>query len=126
MARILVIEDDALLQQVIVAALAHDHHEVVAAGNGREAEAKLRVQRPDLVITDIFMPERDGLETIMAFRNEDPHTPILAISGYASESGLFLKVAQSLGAKRTLAKPFTVPELLAAVDDVLGRAASPR
>jgi len=122
MANILLIEDEVLLRRVIVAALTHVGHKVREANNGRNAMQYWQGEPPDLVITDIFMPESDGLETIMALRRINVATPVIAISGHSGNSSHYLKVAQSLGAQRTLAKPFSVDELLVAVADILGGA----
>lgn len=119
MANILLIEDEVLLRRVIVTALSHVGHTVREAKDGRNAMQYWQCDPPDLVITDIFMPESDGLEIIMALRRINVATPIIAISGHSGDSGHYLKVAQSLGAQRTLAKPFSVDELLVAVADIL-------
>ena len=119
MANILLIEDEELLRRVIVNALSHVGHTVREAKNGRNAIQYWQKEPPDLLITDIFMPDGDGLETIMALRRTNVATPIIAISGHSGDSGHYLKVAQSLGAQRTLAKPFSVDELLVAVADIL-------
>lgn len=119
MANILLIEDEVLHRRVIVTALNHAGHSVREAKDGRNAMQYWEGEVPDLVITDIFMPESDGLETIMALRRVNVVTPIIAISGHSGDSGHYLRVAQSLGAQRTLAKPFSVDELLGAVSDTL-------
>lgn len=119
MANILLIEDEELLRRVIVTALNQGGYTVREAKDGRNAMQHWQGDPPDLVITDIFMPESDGLETIMALRRVNVATPIIAISGHPGDSVHYLKVAQSLGAQRVLAKPFSVDELLVAVADVL-------
>jgi DNA-binding response OmpR family regulator len=78
--------------------------------------AEFQDQRPELVITDMMMPEMDGIETIRAIRREDPEVPIIAISG---GDGLNLKSAAKFGATATLEKPFALDELLSLVEGIL-------
>ena len=88
------------------------------ARNGQEGLRKFRESPVALVITDLFMPERDGLEVTKALRREWPHVKIIAITG-ASGDANFLDVANILGANRTLTKPFAGEELLQAVQGEL-------
>ena len=99
---------------------------MTAAAGGAEA-LKLSCKGPfDLVITDLIMPEKEGLETIMALRRQSPTTKIIAMSGGGRNSGKdYLAIARLLGAQRTLAKPFSNAELLAAVADVLAKETTP-
>lgn len=121
MSRILVIEDEDLIRRVLVTALTRAGHEVVEAPDGRAGLKIVRSQRLDLVITDVVMPEQDGLEVMMAMRREFPTTPLIAMSGAPQNMPLYLGFAAKLGATSTLAKPFTIPELFAVVDTALGR-----
>ena|SRR5437868_12248278 len=118
MSSILVIEDSAemrlMLEQTLVAA----GYEVRTAEDGRQATALCAQKTPDLVITDIYMPNKDGLEMIMELRANSPLTRIIAISGQLTHKNM-LPVAHTLGAVRTLAKPFEPQELLKAVREVL-------
>jgi DNA-binding response OmpR family regulator len=91
--------------------------EVLVAGNGRVALATVETEQPDLVIADLVMPEREGLETIVTLRKRHRSLPIIAISG--AFGGHFLKSAATLGAHATLPKPFSAEELLEAVRAVL-------
>ncbi len=121
MAHIVIIEDDPLMRHWVVSALQVEGHEVSSAANGIEALTLWRGKAPDLVITDLFMPECDGMEVIAALRRSHPETPIIAISGHSAKPGLFLKVAERLGAQTTLQKPFSAGELFSTVNRVLGR-----
>src|SRR5690606_2061828 len=88
------------------------------AVHGDEALALLRERRADIVVIDLFMPERDGLETIDALRREFPGIGVIAISGDRQTSGgtsQYLAVAKVAGADHTLRKPFTAEALLGAV-----------
>jgi CheY-like chemotaxis protein len=92
------------------------------AGDGAVGVLHYRTAPADLVITDLFMPDQDGIETIQQLRDEFPSCRILAISGGAMSgtSGRALTDARMLGANATLAKPFTIEELTRAVTGLLG------
>lgn len=120
MALILVVEDEQMLRTTLRAILQRAGHEVCEAEDGAKAMEIFRVNMPDLVITDIIMPNREGVETIGEMRAAAPDLPIIAMSGGGSRGGeLFLSLAARLGATRTLAKPIRQAELLAAVDACL-------
>lgn len=121
MARILVIDDDDALRQMLRRMLEMAGHEVADAEDGDTGLAEFRRQPPELVITDIFMPRREGLETIMAMRREGGRrVPIIAISGGGSHGAFeHLDTAKVLGAAYTLPKPFHYSELIAIVDQAL-------
>jgi DNA-binding response OmpR family regulator len=126
MARILVIDDDEFVRSFVVRALERDGHEVKTAPEG---EAGLELHRSasfDLLITDILMPGMEGIELIVALREENPGTPILAISGGGGVTGASgpLQDAQLLGADASLAKPFEVEALQRVVNGLLERAPS--
>lgn len=123
MAKILLIDDDEMLRRVLSKALGHAGHTIIQAADGQQGLELARVTGVDLVITDLVMPVREGVETILHLRREKPTLPIIAISGDGSNSKLYLEIAAKIGAKRILPKPFTPPELLALVDEVLGDAA---
>ena len=122
MSTILVIDDDAAILQMLRRALEHDRHTVQEAQDGSAGMQLYREQAFDLVITDLYMPEQDGIETIQQLRDMDPACRILAISGdVARGSGSALRDARMLGADAVLAKPFTVTALLHIVRDLLAR-----
>jgi len=111
-----------MVRQALAAMLEFAGHTTSEAANGKEAAKKLQEQPCDLLITDILMPERDGLETIMGLKAQNKNLPIIAISGMNSDSPLYLNVAKKLGAWRTLPKPFTTTQLLSVVNEVLDEA----
>lgn len=119
MARLLIIDDDDLLREVLATALVQAGHIVLQARNGRQGAELFRVEPADLVITDLIMPDREGLETIIALHRELPALPIIAMSGGTAHSKLYLDTATKLGARRTLAKPFAPAALLRAIDELL-------
>jgi CheY-like chemotaxis protein len=115
--KILFVDDDAGVVLFANRVLRNAGFEVLVAGNGTVALATVETEQPDLVITDLVMPEREGLETIMTLRKRHRSLPIIAISG--AFGGHFLKSAATLGAHATLPKPFSAEELLEAVRAVL-------
>jgi CheY-like chemotaxis protein len=122
MSAILVIDDDASVREVVSEMLRLEGHDVTIAENGREAIPMLARHRFDLVITDLIMPEQEGIETISEIRRTDKHIPILAISGGGRLGpGDYLETARYIGADATLAKPFARQELLATVEALLTR-----
>jgi len=119
MAKILVIDDDDQLRDLLIRVLERADHEVRGADNGRSGERECREFAPDLVVTDIVMPEQEGIETIMSLRRHTPGLPIIAMSGGAMYgSGEYLDIARRLGAS-TLRKPFLPQDLLDAVRQAL-------
>lgn len=95
-------------------------HEVAVAAQGAEGLTLFGEHPVDLVITDIFMPEKEGIETILELRHQSPQTKIIAISGGGRAGNLDISAtAKNLGAHQTLAKPFARQELLDAVNAVL-------
>ena len=120
MTHVLLIEDDASVREALAQTLQRLGYDVAAAANGKEGLAQALVRLPDLVITDLIMPETEGLETIMELKRRTPGIKIIAISGGGRLSNDdYLKVARKFGANLTLAKPFSREELKAAIDAVL-------
>jgi CheY-like chemotaxis protein len=95
-------------------------YDVCEAANGAEAMTAVRAAPFDIIITDIVMPDRDGIETIGDIRREYPHTPIIAISAPSNE--LYLESALGLGANRVFAKPLKLKDLVQAVQALLDAA----
>lgn len=126
MARILLVEDEVTFRSVLTAALTRQGHAVIEAGDGRTGLALFKTHGADLVITDVMMPNRDGLEVIMEIRSGKIPTPILAMMGHPGEADIYLKVAKSLGAQRILAKPFRMEELLGAIDELVPGGTQPQ
>jgi CheY-like chemotaxis protein len=120
MALILVVDDDAAVRDSIQTILSLDGHDVIEAADGREGEAQVARRAPDLVILDIFMPERDGFETLRSLRRTYPRLKILAISGSAGgQLERTLAFAQEFGADAVLHKPFPADTLRRAVRELL-------
>lgn len=120
MARILVIDDEELARFTLREILETAGHEVSEARNGNEGIAFQKAQPFDLVITDIIMPEKEGVETIIEMKRDCPGVKIIGISGGGRTRNLdFLKLAKQFGAMRVLAKPFTEGELLECVNACL-------
>jgi CheY-like chemotaxis protein len=118
MARILIIDDEPVTRAMLQEMLKQAGHETVSAVNGTEGVKQYLDKPADLVITDLFMPEKDGLEVIKELRMQFPAVAIIAMSGKAV-GGKMLSVAHALGAVEVLQKPFTSVELLSIVDKVL-------
>jgi CheY-like chemotaxis protein len=120
MARILVIEDNSDFRDTLTAMLQAADHDVQSAGNGREALEMLAANAFDLLITDVLMPEVDGIELLTAIRKMPSRLPVVAISGGGSmPASLALSLSTSLGARAVLFKPFYSQELMDAVHQAL-------
>ena len=120
MNNILIIEDDDQIRKMLRQMLERAGYEVFDASNGKDGSRAYRENPADLIITDIFMPEMDGLETILELRRDFPVLKIIAISGGARGGSFdFLPIAESFGAAKILKKPFTREEILSAVKEVL-------
>jgi len=117
MADILIIDDDKQMRRLLTRILQGAGHAVREAENGRGGIELFRQQRPALVISDIVMPDMEGIETIRALRTEGPVVPIIAISG--GSDPIYLRAATALGATASLEKPFAAAELLALVAELL-------
>ena len=121
MRRILVIDDDVEFRQMLAKMLERAGYEVTEAANGREGMRLFREAPSELVITDILMPEQDGVETVIELKREFADTGIIAISGGGQiDSKEYLRMAERLGVTHTLSKPFGREELLDAVKELLG------
>lgn len=119
-ARTLIIDDDDLVRDTLSRMLIAADYEVVDAANGDEGLQAYRSDIFDLVITDILMPVREGLETIRELRRADPEMKIIAISGGDRTSNkMYLNMAEKLGAREILGKPIRRQDLLAKIDAVL-------
>ncbi|MBI2587149.1 MAG: response regulator [Rhodospirillales bacterium] len=115
MATILLIEDDAELRENLRDELAAVGHLVVEAADGIDGLARFAKRRPDLVITDIVMRDKDGIEVLLAIRKEADPVPVIVISGRPE----YVAMSHKLGAAHALVKPFRLPELLACVENAV-------
>ena len=118
MARIMIVEDSPHQREFLVAALRADGHDVLAAKDGREATRRLETESFDLILTDILMPDCDGLELIRRIRVSDNSVPIIAMSAGA-QGPLFLRAARQFGADATLDKTNLPGEIVTMVANVL-------
>ncbi|MGE5270979.1 MAG: response regulator [Thiohalocapsa sp.] len=114
MATIIVVDDEPDLRRLVRYVLEDAGHTVIEFVDGRGAIEHLKRESADLLITDIFMPNFEGLETIRMVRTLRPELPILAISGLLNERSDYLGVAARFGADATLRKPFEPSELIEA------------
>ena len=121
MARILLIDDDPSVQLLFHQFLTTEGYEVVQAENGVEGMARLHEQKPDLIITDIMMPEMDGLEILQAVRKDYEDLPVIAISGGMRSAPInFLPHAKVFGACHVFEKPVPLDVLLKTVQGLIG------
>lgn len=119
MAKLLLVDDDEDVRYALGKYLRRAGHEVVEAKDGKAALSLLQADSFDTIVTDIIMPEADGIELVMAIRSRTPDLPIIAISGGGRLAGFdYLPMVAGLGAKVVLAKPVDPDTLLAAVDRV--------
>jgi DNA-binding response OmpR family regulator len=120
MARILLIDDNDVFRTMLRQTLTHFHHTVIEARNGKEGLKLFSSARADLVITDLVMPETEGLEVLIELRKAHPAAKLIAISGGGRGSGTdYLHMAAKLGANRVLTKPFHHEALLAVINELL-------
>jgi CheY-like chemotaxis protein len=110
--RVLLVDDDPILLSVLARAFGAAGYVTDTAANGRRALERLKAFRPELVITDIVMPEMEGIGAIMAIKQMADPPKVIAMSGAAGGRRNYLKWAQHLGADRVISKPFLLDELL--------------
>jgi DNA-binding response OmpR family regulator len=116
MTKILVIDDDTAVRETLSLILQADGYDVVSAEDGDRGMAVYHRERPDLVITDIIMPEQEGIQTISEIRAAQPNAKIIAISGSGRVGSIdFLRMAELLGATDSMTKPFCPDDLLSRV-----------
>ncbi|HMS83309.1 MAG TPA: response regulator [Nitrospira sp.] len=114
MASILIVDDDDSLRVLLRRILEDDGHQIREAANGHVGLTLYREKPTDLVITDILMPERDGMEVTLALTREFLDARVIAMTGATGDQS-FLNIAKLFGARRVIQKPFSPPELLRAV-----------
>ena len=117
---ILLVDDDVMVRETVKHILLSAAHDVVLAQDGKRALEAFAKSRFDLVVTDIIMPEKDGIEVIAEMRRLKPQVRILAISGGGRIGNTdFLQIAEKIGAAATIAKPFDPDDFLVKVDQCL-------
>jgi DNA-binding NtrC family response regulator len=123
---ILVIDDDRQSRSVVRRALERAGYPVIEAHDGEEGTRLARQALPSLVITDILMPNKEGLQVIRELHDSDPALPIVAISGGSHHLSpeAVLRLARCFGARAALFKPFALDDMLAAVREAVGPAES--
>ena len=127
MATILLIEDDELFRSTLAEALSAQGYTITQAADGDEGVKMFKAWPTDLVLTDVVMPNKEGIATVRELRRAKPDLGIIAMSGgLASDAPLYLQLAGGLGADRTLQKPFPLSVLLQAVNEVLAMAGTTR
>lgn len=115
--RILVVDDEPQVREVVRAILETAHYDIDEVGDGAEVLPRVVAWRPDMVITDLVMPEKEGMGVIRQLRQAHPRLGIIAMSG--ARGGSYLPVARAMGADATIAKPFDPATLLQQVQHVL-------
>jgi CheY-like chemotaxis protein len=121
MGRILVIEDEAQMRKLLRQVLEDAGYEVEEAADGLEGIGLYRENPADLIITDMIMPKKEGMETILDLKLEFPDVKIIAISGGGRVGPEpYLEIAEGFGAERVFTKPFDLKELLTSVKEILG------
>lgn len=119
MATVLLVDDDDLLRRLLSRELRKLGYTVIEAGDGRVAVQSFEETPVDAVVTDVVMPEQEGIETIRSLRRLAPLVPIIAMSGGARGTDHVLRVAVRLGADEALEKPFEVDRLHAMLQELL-------
>jgi YesN/AraC family two-component response regulator len=121
MARILIIDDEEQVRRFLRKILESEDHEVIDAPDGKIGLRLYHKEPADLIITDIFMPEKEGIETIMELKRNFPAVKIIAISGGGHQMAPedCLRLAEGLGVDYTLSKPFTRQQMLDVVQKAL-------
>ncbi|GAB0148118.1 MULTISPECIES: response regulator [Marichromatium] len=121
MTKILIVDDDDLFRTMLVEMVRREGYEVSAVSNGKEALEHIEHDRPQLIITDILMPEMDGIELIMEQNRRGNTIPVIAISGGRRAISLEfnLESAELMGVRATLPKPFTREQLRSAITEAL-------
>jgi DNA-binding response OmpR family regulator len=120
MARILIIDDEAMIRDLLVNILEREGYETITATDGIDGIKIYRENPADLIITDLLMPEKDGLETIMELRRDSKDVKIIAMSGGGKiDPKTYLQIARTMGAIEIITKPFDLRELLKTVQELL-------
>jgi CheY-like chemotaxis protein len=117
---ILIVEDDKELREMLKISLIRRKFTVLEAGSGKEAIIHFKPSITDLVVTDLIMPEEDGLKVIMKLRELKPSIKVIAISGGGKAGpGSYLNLAKALGADAVFSKPFSTNDLIVKIEELL-------
>jgi len=117
---VLIVEDDKELREMLKISLIRRKFTVLEAANGKDAIIHFKPSITDLVVTDLIMPEEDGLKVIMKLRELKPSIRIIAISGGGKAGpGSYLNLAKALGADAIYSKPFSINDLIAKIEELL-------
>lgn len=120
MYRILVVDDEEGIREALLRFLTRSGHEVLTASNGKAALDQLHRGSMDLIITDVFMPDMDGVEFALKLRKAASATPFIAMSGGGAYGNVdILKLIGQMGAAKTIEKPFDLEDLLSLVNEVM-------
>ncbi len=118
MANILVVDDVAEIRTLLRDFLTIKKHTVYIAENGIAALKIAEKEEVDIIITDMVMPEYDGVETLLAFKEKHPHVKMIAMSGGNLNSATYLSLAEKIGALKTLTKPIDFDDLISFIDSI--------
>jgi len=117
---VLIVEDDKELREMLKVSLIRNNFLVLEAVNGKDAIAHFKPAITDIVVTDLIMPEEDGLKVIMKLRELKPEIKIIAVSGGGKAGpGSYLNLAKALGADAVFSKPFSVHDLVVKIEGLL-------
>jgi DNA-binding NtrC family response regulator len=120
MTRILIIDDESMIRDLLVNILEREGYETITASGGKDGIKIYQENPTDLIITDLLMPEKDGIETIMELRRDFQDVKIIAMSGGGKiDPETYLEIAKTMGAIKTIEKPFNLRELLKTVQELL-------
>lgn len=120
MKKILLVDDESSIRMMVRAVLDEGKYTFDEASNGTEALAKMETEEFDLIITDVIMPDCDGIELVMTVRRKLPDIKVIVMSGGGRvRADHYLNLAEKLGATRVFEKPFNTAELRAAVRELL-------
>ncbi len=120
MKKILVVDDDDLIRDLIYEILEPNGYQILLADNGNKALEILDQEEVDLIITDIIMPDKEGIETIIDIKKKLPRAKIIAMSGGGQlDANSYLSIAKKLGVKATITKPFDPAKLIRTIEEVL-------
>lgn len=121
MKKILLVDDEGAIRSMVSVVLKGEDRVFVEASNGTEAQAFLAADSYDLVISDVIMPDCDGIELVMSIRRKQPDVPVIVMSGGGRvQANHYLNLAEKLGAAKVFEKPFDTVALRATVNEILG------